>query len=435
MLWELTLSFKVLAPSASAAILAAFVVTASALAWKHNLTPVLWVVNTTAAATALALAIATRQLIPFIFGLLFMVLVCEFAAKLNHGTTVLPLVAVAADLSIWALIFIYTGPQDARIDDPAPGMAALLVPGCLLFLIYAVSVFIGTIVLRQSITVFETLQSVITFLLGASTVLYFEPQLGPKYLGVACLLFAAACYALVLTAFSGLPATRNFQIFFAWGTGLLLAGSFLSLPMLGVTLCLGLSAIGFTLFGARLHRLTFQVHGVVLLVSAAVASGLVGYAVNTLAGALPIALSASICIACVCALIFYGAGKSAVEETRVERSLRLIPAALVICSLAAFLVQGLLFLMELRMTPDVYHVAFIRTLTCCVIALSLAFAGSRWNRRELTNIAFAALAFVAAKLVFEDLRHGKFEFIAGSIFVFAVSLIAVPRLARMGQKL
>jgi hypothetical protein len=52
---------------------------------------------------------------------------------------------------------------------------------------------------------------------------------------------------------------------------------------------------------------------------------------------------------------------------------------------------------------------------------------------ELTRIGYAALALVAAKLVFEDLRLGHLEFIAASIFLFAVTLIAVPRIARLGH--
>ena len=71
----------------------------------------------------------------------------------------------------------------------------------------------------------------------------------------------------------------------------------------------------------------------------------------------------------------------------------------------------------------------------CSLALGLAYAGARWHRVELTRIAYAALALLAAKLLFEDLRHGHLEFIAGSIFLFAVTLITVPRLARTGQKI
>ena len=43
LLWELTLRFKVLPAQATAAILGAFIVAATALAWKQNRTPIFWV--------------------------------------------------------------------------------------------------------------------------------------------------------------------------------------------------------------------------------------------------------------------------------------------------------------------------------------------------------------------------------------------------------
>ena len=82
-----------------------------------------------------------------------------------------------------------------------------------------------------------------------------------------------------------------------------------------------------------------------------------------------------------------------------------------------------------------HHLAFLRTLTICLTILALAFSGSHWCRIELTRISYVALALVAVKLVFEDLRLGHLEFIAASIFLFAVTLIAVPRIARMGQRI
>jgi hypothetical protein len=89
----------------------------------------------------------------------------------------------------------------------------------------------------------------------------------------------------------------------------------------------------------------------------------------------------------------------------------------------------------LGLTPDIFHVALIRTLVLSAIALGLAFAGSRWQRPEMRRIAYAALGFLAIKLLFEDLRHGRMEFIAASIFVFALALIGVPRLARARRML
>ncbi len=434
MLWELTLSFKVLSPSAAAAILAAFVLAASALAWKRNLTPVFWIANLAAAVAALALAIATRELTPFLAVLLLMALICEYASEHNHARSVRPLVAAAADLAVWISIFIYSGPQSARADYPALGAIALIAPACALFLIYAVAIAIRTTILGQNITVFETLQATISFSLAAFSVLSFAPQFGSIGLGVVCLLLSAVCYAMVFTVARGLAAGRNYQVFAVWGTALLLAGSALSLPAIEQALCLGLAAIAFTLLGVRPNRLTLQMHGVVLLTSAAVTSGLLSYAFNALAGKLPMVLAPEAAIAAVCALVCYAAGNSLADHDWIRRSLRLIPAALAVCALAALLVQLLLHLLALRIAPDVYHVAFVRTLSICAVALALAFAGVRLRRPELTRIAYAALVFVAAKLIFEDLRHGHLEFIAASIFLFAIALIVVPRLARMGQK-
>jgi hypothetical protein len=434
LLWELTLRFKVLPASATAGILGAFVIAASALAWKRDLAPVFWVANLTAAAAALALSIATHQLAPFIAALLLMVLICEYAAERNHELSIRLLVAAAADLAIWALIFIYSGPQSARVDYPAIGTAGLLLPGCLLFLIYAASVTIRTTLLGRKITIFETVQALIAFLLAASSVLYFGPQFGAIWLGVVCVVLSAACYAVVFAIFDGAVEGRNYHVFATWATGLLLAGSVLSLPPFWLAVCLGLAAIGCTVLGARLSRLTLEFHGLVYLAAAVLASGLLDYAFHALAGTLPVALAGSVFVASACAIVCYAAVKHVLGETWKQQIIHLAPAALAVCAVAALLVQGLLWLAALRMPPEAHHVAFIRTLILCAVALALAFAGSRWRRVELTRIAYATLVFVAAKLLFEDLRLGHLVFIAASIFLFAITLIAVPRMARMGQR-
>jgi len=93
----------------------------------------------------------------------------------------------------------------------------------------------------------------------------------------------------------------------------------------------------------------------------------------------------------------------------------------------------LMWVTALSVNPGAHHLAFLRTLTICVAILALAFSGSHWRRLELTRIGYIALALVAVKLVFEDLRLGHLEFIAASIFLFAITLIAVPRIVRMSQ--
>lgn len=434
MLWELTLRFNVLPPAITAAVLAGFVVAATVLAWKRDLAPVFWVANVTAAVAALALAIGTHQLTPFIAALLLMALICEYAAEHNHEMSLRPLVAVAADLGVWALIFIYTGPQMARAGYPELATAKLLLPGCLLFLIYAVSVAFRTVVQRQKITVFETGQAIAAFLLAAVSLLYFEPQGAALLVGVVCLLLAAGGYAAAFALFSEAEASRNFHVFATWSALLFLAGCALTLPSLGVAACLAVAAVAATVLGARLGHRTLEFHGLLYLVAAAIASGLLGYALQSLAGTLPAAPGLAVWLASASALACYALGKPGAEGGWSQQGLRLLTAALAACALAALAVKGLLGLAALGLTVDVHHIAFARTLTICALALALAYAGSHLRRTELTRLAYAALGLVAVKLLLEDLRHGQLAYIAASIFLFAVTLLVVPRLARMGKK-
>jgi len=435
MLWELTLSFKVLPATATAAILAVFVATASALAWKQNRTPIFWVAYGSASSAAIALSIATHELLPFIATLLLMALLCESAAVRKLELSVRPLVAMAADVAIWALIFVYSGQQSTREDYPLIGVAGLLAPGCVLFLIYAAAIAIRTAVLGLKITVFETGQALIAIVLAAASLLYFVPQAGVMVLGVACLILAAACYAAAFALFDDETQERNHRVFSSWAAALLLAGSMFCLPQTLSAVCLGVAAIIAIILGARFNRLILQLHGVVFLLAAAIQSAQLKNAFDALAGSPPATLVWGAAAISVCAIVCYVAARPAASESGGQRLLRLAMAAMAVWAVAALVVQGLLWLAAMRMLTEACHVAFFRTLGACALALALAFAGSHWRRVELTRIAYAVVALVAVKLVFEDMRHGRLEFIAASIFLFAITLIAVPRLARAGQRM
>jgi len=434
MLWELTLRFNVLPAEVTAAVLAAFVCAASALAWKRNLASVVWVANVAAAMVAVALSIATHKLTPFIATLLLMSILSEYASIRRHGLGVRTLVAVAADVSIWALIFIYSSPPNTRTDYPLLGMAALLAPGFALFAIYGVSVGIKTAVLQQQINVFDAIQIMIAFLLAALSLLYLGQQSSATVLGVVCLVLSAASYATVFAVFYRASERRNYHVFSTWSAALLLSGCLLCLPLSWAVASLAAAAVAAAFTGVKLNRPSLQFHGLVYLLAAAAVSGLLNYAFLALAGTLPAAPSISICVVSACALLCYAAGKFCQGEAWSEQLLHTVLAALAIVAGAALLVQGLMALTALGVNPGAHHLAFIRTLTICVAALGLAFAGAHWRRMELTRIGYATLVLVAAKLVFEDLRHGHLEFIAASIFLFAVTLIAVPRIARMGHR-
>jgi hypothetical protein len=112
----------------------------------------------------------------------------------------------------------------------------------------------------------------------------------------------------------------------------------------------------------------------------------------------------------------------------------MLSATLAVSMLASILVSLMVWLTATIITPGASHVAVIRTLGACSLALTLALIGSRWQRIELVWIAYCTLALVTAKLLFEDLRQGHPEFIAASIFLYAVTLIMVPRVVRRSSR-
>jgi hypothetical protein len=433
MLWELTLRFKVLPPYAVAGVLSTFVVGAWGLAWKRNLTAVIWVTNVTAVLMALALMIATHNLVPFVTALLIMALASAVAADRNNWLRLRFLVAPAADLAVWILIYIYSLPESSRPEYAAVQSAALFTLPSALFLIYGASVTWRTAYLRRRITVFEIAQTVIAFLLAAFGLLWFGPSLRAG-LGIFCLFFSAACYAAAFVRFDHLPEQRNYYVYSTWSAVLLLAGSFLCLSPLPVALLLSVAAILATVVGVRMARLSLEFHGLLYLAAAAFASGFLDYAVRVLTGAFPNAPGWMVWIVAASTLLCYFVGGRFPGDRWNQRLLRLLSAILAVSAAATLLVSALVWLAAVGRTPGVAHIAVIRTLITCALALTLAFSGSRWQRVELVWTAYGILAFVTAKLLFEDLPHGHSGSIAVSIFLSAVALMLVPRMARLGPQ-
>lgn len=178
-----------------------------------------------------------------------------------------------------------------------------------------------------------------------------------------------------------------------------------------------------------------QFHGLAYLTGAAVSSGLLDYCWRALALAVPPGPTWIVIVAAASAALCYAAEKHNPDEPWNLQMLHIVAASLATCAAAALLISGLLRLTALGVIPGSHHIAFIRTLIACLAALTLAFSGAHWRRMELTRIGYAALVLVAAKLVLEDLRHGHLAFSAASIFLYALTLLSVPRLARFGQRL
>jgi hypothetical protein len=439
MLWELTLRFEVLPTSATATVLSVFVITAYALAWKRGLVLVVWVVNAAAVVATLALLIATHDLVPFISALLLMALAGEAAAGRKRWLGLRPMVAVAADLAVWILLYLYSRPEGIPSEYKIVVAPILLAIGCISFLIYGASIAFRTTRLRLRISVFEIGQTIIAFLLAAFSMLRFGASAGVLVLGAFCVLFSAACYVVAYAYFDRFPerfpGQRNYHVYATWSAALFLAGSSLYLPPFLLALCLSVAAIVATFLGVWASRLTLEFHGLAYLAAAAYASGLLDYAGRALAGTFPAAPGWIVWIVAAAAVLCYAVGGRFRTERWNQWLLQLLSAILAVAAVITFLVSVLMWLAAIGMTPGASQVAVVRTLITCLVALALAFSGSRWQRTELVWIAYGTLALVTAKLLFEDLQHGHPGSTAVSIFLYAVALILVPRMARIGRRI
>jgi len=379
------------------------------------------------------LLILSHDLVPYISALLVIAAVGEFAAAGSRWQSLRFLVAPAVDIAVLILVYIHSLPESSRPGYAAVSASTLIALPSLLFLIYGASIAFRTAFLRLRITVFETVQAVVVFVLAAMSWLWFAPGTGRAALGVCCWVLAAACYAAAFVCFDRVKDQRNYHTYSTWSVALVLAGSFLVLPPVLLVLFLSAASIGAILIGVRVARVTLEFHGLVYLTAAAFASSLLGYAARALAGTFPTAPGWIVWIVAVSAVTCYAIGGRFQSDLWNQQLLRLLAAVLAVSAVATFLVSGLVWLAAIGMTPGASHVAVIRTLITCALALVLAFSGSRWGRIELVWTAYVTLAFVTAKLLFEDLPHGHSAWIAISIFLYAVTLIIVPRLARAGR--
>jgi len=223
-------------------------------------------------------------------------------------------------------------------------------------------------------------------------------------------------------------------VFAAWSATLLIAGVLWSLPQSAAGIALAIAGLVAYIVAVRIDLRILELHGVLFLAGATVISGIALYVFGTLAGPVPGRPALTVWIIAFAAVVAYTVEKDSRDDKWTGQGLHLIPAFLAVSAICALLVRGLLALATLAVSLDVHHIAFLRTFVISAVSLCLAFAGSRWGRVAMTRMAYIALAFVAAKLLFEDLRHGHMEFIAGSIFLFAITLIAVPRLVRVGAQ-
>jgi hypothetical protein len=334
---------------------------------------------------------------------------------------------------IGMILFIYTGPESARANYPTLGTAALMALALILFFIVIAAVTAETVFLRKPISLFETTETTIAFVLAAVGFTLLDPS-GLVLLGWVCIGLSVVVSVACVRLFAGSDGSRNYLVFSWWAFALFVAGGLLGFNSVSQTLLLSAGAVCATFLGVRMSRPGLQYQGLLLVLLVAAVSGAAPRASDCLIGSLPATFPWSLLCVGICAAICYALQQPDSDGTLRPQVLRLVTIFLAASALCALLVRGLVSLISFAVTPGAHHIALIRTGVICLIALTLAFTGRRWQRVELTRVSYGALVFVTLKLLVEDLRNPRLLFIAASIFLVATTLLVVPRLARLQRR-
>ena len=432
MLWEATVRFQSMSPSASAMILVVFTILTLVLASRHELQVIPWIATLAAASTAIALLIATRELIPLTVALLAIAAATETSVCLGHDLTFRIIPGIAADFTLWLCVYIL-GSENVPEGYRAVAPATLIVLCALLPAIYGIGVGFRIFVQRRRISIFEIAQLAVSFGLAAFGIMRASHNAAAPALGLVFLLLAGICYWGTLARFAPAPYTRNRRVAATWAAALLVAGAFLLLPVeFRIPFLCAASLLTAVLY-TRTANLSLGLHASFYLAAAAWVSSLPMYVWNSLAGTVPafpdwrawaVALSAALCYAVE--------SHNEVDQGR-RRLLWLIPAGIAAFTVAGWAVAATVHVASDRIELAASHLSMIRTVVICVLALVLGVA-SRRRHLELRWIAYAAVALGTLKLVLEDLRFGNPASLVVSFVFYGLILILLPRMTRTQEE-
>lgn len=427
LLWEATIRFHTMPAAISASVLVLFVILGQAFAWQRDHSALAGVTAFAGSATAVALIIATLDPVPFAVALALAAAVVEFGAWRDHALAWRWIVALACDFCAFLLLYLVTRPQglpEGYAPVPVAAVAALLIA---LVATYVTSTALRTLARGIAITWFEVFQIALAAALaiGGGLRMSHGAAPWPLLIALACLIFGAACY---LAALTGLAAGRNFHAYATFALLLVLIGAALlpNAAFLWSTLALLAAA-----FAARRPGTTLAMHSAIYLIAAASASGLLSYAASALTGASAVG-STSLNAASIFCAISAAAAYALTLRSRKPGALawtERVPSALM-AALLCWTLAGLVCRALLRIPVEAALASTVRTTAISVVAIALAWFGTRKGLRELIWILFPWMLFGAVKLVAEDFQQGRSATLFLSLLVYGGTLIALPRLLR-----
>jgi hypothetical protein len=382
LVWEAATRFEVLRPPAAAAVLFAVAAAALGASVHRNLAALAWSAVLSALATACLLLVTTHALVPF--GALLVVLAAGAgAASARRGWAGLPWPpAAVADLVILEAVWIAARPEG--LPEAYAGLSR-----------------------------------------GA-------------VLALALALFAVSLAGTARRAFSGVGAPGAFEVVQP-GAALFLVVFAVSrlTPLAGFppSLVWGLAGFGAAVAPARAVGPMAPAYGAILLLAAAVPSGLAGFARQAFFGAPATGMPASeslvvLALSAVATSLLAGRVRAGAGGPAARGAMFALACVSIVGS-GALAVLGLALLVAPDGDPA--RTAVARGAVLAAASVLLASLRRLLTLAPLARLTYPVLAIAGLKLLIDDLPHGRPSTLVATFVLYGAALIAVPRILRSAR--
>ncbi|HYU34417.1 MAG TPA: hypothetical protein VEW48_19880 [Thermoanaerobaculia bacterium] len=439
LVWEATTRFHYLTPAASGAAVAVLAAAALAVAWRHRLAALGWAAGLGAMGLAFALVVGTRVWPPFAIDFILLGLAGLLLAYGRGWRGLGWVLAAAAHAGILlALLVAQVKPEGAGITRPAA-----IALGLALCLSVLASFTVRLLRLDGQVGLFEAFYSTLAFLIGYAVMASLAWRTGgAAALGVG-LLGLALSLGSYAAAFGVIDRQerRKLLLYSGLGFAFLLAASLLLLPRDILALAWAVLAMGAAAVAVRIRRITLSLHGTLIALAAAIASGLVAAAAYALAA--PPGVSWPVFSGPAVLALAAAAFACALPVPRPAPFWKPFSSATRLLQLAVFAWGAggaLLYLLAPALAggagaaTDPGLLATARTLVLVGTALLLAWVG-RWERfHEAGWLVYPVLVLGILKLLVEDFPHGRPVTLSLALALCGGAFILAPRLLRRSSQ-
>jgi len=425
LLVEAATRFELISGSQGAMALTVFCTLALGVAVTRNLRSLAWLIVVGGVGTAFYLVSATYTAVPVVIFLVLLAIGSLWAVYRREWKGPQWIGALGADTGIVALVLITT--SDKWTVDPLNAF----VLGAALLVSYLVSFAIRTHILGKHIGIFEVVQGilaigVIVFVAEAAST---AGRVDSLVLGVMTVVLGCGVYALAFTAGTLAARGRNFFFYSTLGLGLAAAGSGILIGPENAAAGWSLLAVLLAWLSGRRNMVTLSFQCTLLLLAAAVGSGMLGTGFEALTGdgmSWPAVSGQQLIVAGAnIACLFIPVAQRSARWRKLAAIPQMALLAVSICGVGGMLIA--LAAPQMTGVPgkgaDLPMLATMRTAVLAFAAMTLAMSSRSPRWPEARWLVYPVLILVGAKLLMEDFPHGH----AANLFV-ALGLVGIAML-------